>query len=139
MEFPESHVLSPGLGDAEALVVQTKSQIPSTAKAKHNDIAVSLEFASVLTSKIQELELRGPAQCSTERESVKVRRKALKELQKYVLDKSNTLEDKIAFVQAKYTSQVSPCAIPVSESDFKLEINCLNADNRFLEDGETLL
>ena len=107
MEDPESPIMS---HETEVLV-QTVAQIRiDGTKAKPNDFksqAKSTEFVSVLNSKIQELEARGPAPSSTaERDSVKTRRKTLKELQKYVLDKTISLEDKIAFVQTKYTSQV---------------------------------
>lgn len=106
MEDPESPIMP---HEAEVLVqavAQIRIDAPG-AKAKPCDLAISNEFVSVLNSKIQELEARGPAPSSSaERDSVKARRKALKELQKYVLDKTISLEDKIAFVQTKYTSQV---------------------------------
>ena len=98
--------------DAEAQVRtendgSSRQAAKSKGQAAADNAAASADFALVLNSKISELESRGGTGCtSAERDSVKARRKGLRELQKFVTDKANSLEDKIAFVQAKYTLQV---------------------------------
>jgi hypothetical protein len=69
---------------------------------------LSQEFVSSLASRIEEIEKAaagngGPA----EREAVKARRKQLKEIIKFCSDKANSAEDRIAFVQSKYSTQLA--------------------------------
>ena len=76
------------------------------------------EFASVLNSKISELE-KGMGGSSMEREAAKLRRKQLREVQRYCTDKQNSAEDRITYVQGKYTALVSfldaqPAVLPES-------------------------
>jgi hypothetical protein len=70
MEMSDSPPIS---HEAEVAVAQIRIDGPS--KAKQSDVAISTEFASVLTAKIQELEARGPAAgTAAERDPVKARR-----------------------------------------------------------------
>ncbi|GAX74204.1 hypothetical protein CEUSTIGMA_g1653.t1 [Chlamydomonas eustigma] len=80
--------------------------VSAVKKTKGKD-DLSTQFANVLTSKITELEKGLNSSNPAEREASKMRRKALRELQKYVTDKSIGIEDKIAYVQSKYTIQVT--------------------------------
>ena len=62
-------------------------------------------LTTALNSKISELE--GQATCSVvEREGNKVRKKSLREVMKFVSDRSNTLEEKMTFLADKYEKQV---------------------------------
>lgn len=60
----------------------------------------------MLTTKISELEKGIQSSNPVEREAAKLRRKQLRELQRFVSDKANSLEDRLGYVQAKYTVQV---------------------------------
>jgi hypothetical protein len=95
---PEDNIKAPI--DPEVVVSSVKK-----GKGKED---LSSQFANVLTTKITELEKGLNSSNPAEREASKLRRKALRELQKYVNDKSISIEDKISYVQSKYTIQVSP-------------------------------
>lgn len=67
----------------------------------------SSEFASVLNTKISELEKGLSSGNPMEREAAKMRRKQLRDVQRYLCDKQNSVEDRIAHIQGKYTQQVT--------------------------------
>ena len=71
---------------------------------------VSAQFVAGLGEKIIELEKAFSSSNPAERDAAKARRKQLREVQRFVADKQNSLEDKIAHVQAKYTQQVRALA-----------------------------
>ena len=76
----------------------------------------SQEFVSFLTSKIEEIEKSITSNNQAERESAKLRKKQLREVQKYVADRNNGLEDRINYVQTKYACLVRcvSAAVPLA-------------------------
>eukprot|EP00195_Chlamydomonas_chlamydogama_P002600 CAMPEP_0202917346 /NCGR_PEP_ID=MMETSP1392-20130828/70782_1 /ASSEMBLY_ACC=CAM_ASM_000868 /TAXON_ID=225041 /ORGANISM="Chlamydomonas chlamydogama, Strain SAG 11-48b" /LENGTH=499 /DNA_ID=CAMNT_0049610073 /DNA_START=34 /DNA_END=1533 /DNA_ORIENTATION=+ len=99
-DFQEcSTSLSPTKSDADknAGKKKTKGQASNT----------SVEFASVLSNKIEELEKNVVAGNAAEREAAKLRKKQLREVLKYVSDKQNSDEDRVTYIQSKYTQQVT--------------------------------
>lgn len=60
---------------------------------------------SFITSKIDEIE-KATGVSKEEREASKQRKKQLREVVKYVSDRNNSQEDRIEFLQQKYTSLV---------------------------------
>lgn len=68
---------------------------------------LSSDFVNILSSRIDEIEktmLSGGS--NSEREVGKARKKALREVVKYVTDRANPVEEKISFLQGKYAQQV---------------------------------
>ncbi|KAG2446456.1 hypothetical protein HYH02_008448 [Chlamydomonas schloesseri] len=85
--------------DAAGAVVKSK-------KGKVQD--PSVDFVNVLSNRIDEIERAaagngGPA----EREAAKSRKKQLREVVKFCSDRANSPEDRINFIQQKYTQQLS--------------------------------
>ncbi|GIL73625.1 hypothetical protein Vretifemale_3787, partial [Volvox reticuliferus] len=82
-------------------------QAVKSKKSKLQD--PSTDFVNVLSSRIEEIERAvaaghgGPA----EREAAKARKKQLREVAKYCSDRTNSAEDRITFIQQKYTQQLS--------------------------------
>ncbi|GFR47920.1 hypothetical protein Agub_g9722, partial [Astrephomene gubernaculifera] len=76
-------------------------------KAKSQD--PSTDFVNVLSTRIEEIERAvaaghgGPA----EREAAKARKKQLREAIKFCSDRANSAEDRIAYIQQKYSQQLS--------------------------------
>ncbi|GMH35709.1 hypothetical protein BSKO_03577 [Bryopsis sp. KO-2023] len=68
-----------------------------------SDDPVSTQIKTVLTTKIKELE-EGEA---AEREATKVRRKTLREVQKYISSKDKSIQDKMQFLHNKFIHQVA--------------------------------
>ncbi|GLI64714.1 hypothetical protein VaNZ11_008074 [Volvox africanus] len=98
----------------KAVVTSPKAQqeCPGQAiKSKKSKLQdPSTDFVNVLSSRIEEIERAvaaghgGPA----EREAAKARKKQLREqVAKYCSDRTNSAEDRITFIQQKYTQQLS--------------------------------
>lgn len=67
----------------------------------------SAEFVSSLSTKIEELDQLVRSTNAAERESGKLRKKQLREVQKFVTDRGNSVEERVTFVQNKFSTQVS--------------------------------
>lgn len=78
--------------------------------------AVTQEVVSALSSKIEEFEKTLQSGSSAEKEVAKARKKAVREVLKYVGDRSISQEDRISFLQNKYVQQVSGCQWGVGTS-----------------------
>ncbi|KXZ53282.1 hypothetical protein GPECTOR_7g1176 [Gonium pectorale] len=82
--------------------------VPGSKGKKSKSQDPSADFVNVLSSRIEEIERAaaghgGPA----EREAAKARKKQLREVVKFCGDRANSAEDRIAYVQQKYTQMLS--------------------------------
>lgn len=66
----------------------------------------SAQFVSSLSIKIEELDSLVRSTNAAERESGKLRKKQLREVQKFVADRGNSVEERVTFVQNKFSTQV---------------------------------
>eukprot|EP00798_Chlamydomonas_sp_ICE-L_P026342 gene26342-17439_t len=83
-----------------------------SGKSKHSKVqdvvpvsTSTSDFVSVLGSKILELE-KASGGSAVEREASKARKKQLREVTKFVSDKSNSPEERVSFLMTKYTQLV---------------------------------
>lgn len=77
------------------------------SKKKGRGQDVSQTVVSALSSKIDELEKSISSSNQLERDTAKLRRKQLREVQKYVSDRSLSVEERMTFLQNKYTQQTT--------------------------------
>ncbi|KAG2484398.1 hypothetical protein HYH03_016812 [Edaphochlamys debaryana] len=96
---------SPSTSPKAAAAQDVSVQAAKSKKSKD----LSADFVNVLTARIDEIERAvaaghgGPA----EREAAKARKKQLREASKFCSDRSNSVEDRIFYIQQKYTQQLS--------------------------------
>lgn len=89
-------------------------------------VALTQQFTQILSGKIQELESATLSGTSAEKDAARNRKKQLREVLKYVSDKGNTLEERLALLQARFTQQVTElvswAARPASGGHAKLAV-----------------
>lgn len=91
----------------ECIVSDESDKQEKISKKKGKGQDVSQSFVSALSTKIDELEKSIASSNQLERENAKLRRKHLREVQKYVSDRSLTAEDRLQFLQSRYTQQAT--------------------------------
>jgi hypothetical protein len=73
----------------------------------HPQATVTQHLTQMLSGKIQELEAATLSGTSAEKDAARNRKKQLREVLKYVSDKSNSLEDRLMYLQSRFSQQVT--------------------------------
>lgn len=79
----------------------------------------------MLSGKIQELEAATLSGTPAEKDAARNRKKQLREVLKYVSDKSNSLEDRLMYLQSRFSQQVT--------EQVSYPITCTNCSQNMLQ------